>query len=83
VPDYFTHRDHTGNSQLVKSRRPIYADDRAVCESARGVRSLVQENYRALLEPRSREPSHFSNSFPKTFWAHFGTARASFMSSPA
>ncbi len=41
MPDYFTHRDHTGNSQLVKSRRPIYADDRAVCESARGVRSLV------------------------------------------
>ncbi len=39
------------------------------------------ENYWDLLEPL-REPSHFSNSFPKTLWAHFGTERASFMSSP-
>ncbi len=27
----------------------------------------VQENYRGLPGPRSREPSPFSNSFPKTF----------------
>src|SRR5207302_9053092 len=50
---------------------------------AQGIRSLVQENYRPLPGPRSREPSHFSNSFPKTFWAHFGTDQASFISSPA
>ena len=39
-------------------------------------------DYRALPKPRSCDPSHFSNSFPNTFWAHFGTDRASFMTSP-
>ncbi len=46
------------------------------------VQRLVQAIHRALLGPRSHEPSHFSNSFPKAFWAHFGTELASFMSSP-
>ena len=54
-----------------------------VATRAQGISSLIQEDYRPLPGPRSREPSHFSNSFPKTFRAHFGTARASFMSSPA